>query len=76
MYQKKHKYLNVEIHICIGIGGGGCVMLLIHKHIPLFPVTKLGTKSESVWVKVFAAKMSHFVRSPYRPHSDENLTPL
>ena len=39
------------------------MMLLIHKDIPHMPITEL----ESVWVKVFANKTSHFVASWYRP---------
>ena len=48
------------------IDGGG-VMLLIHKDIPHMPITELENDSESVWVKVFANKTSHFVASWYRP---------
>ena len=44
---------------------GGGVMLLIHKDIPHMPITKLENGSESVWVKVFANKTSHFVTSWY-----------
>ena len=52
-------------------------MLLIHKDIPHMPVTELENKSESVWIKVFANKTSHFAAKWYwPPHSDENLTPL
>ena len=46
---------------------GGGVMLLIHKDISHMPITELETDSESVWVKVFANKTSHFVASWYRP---------
>ena len=46
---------------------GGGVMLLIHKDIPHMPITELENGSESVWVKVFANKTSHFVASWYRP---------
>ena len=46
---------------------GGGVMLLIHKDISHMPVTELENDSESVWVKVFANKTSHFVASWYRP---------
>ena len=42
-------------------------MLLIHKDISHMPTTKLENDSESVWVKVFANKTSHFVASWYRP---------
>ena len=31
------------------------------------PITELENDSESVWVKVFASKTSHFVASWYRP---------
>ena len=31
------------------------------------PITELESDSESVWVKVFANKTSHFVASWYRP---------
>ena len=43
------------------------MMLLIHKDIPHMPITELENGSESVWVKVFANKTSHFVASWYRP---------
>ena len=43
------------------------VMLLIHKDIPHMPITELENGSESVWVKVFANKTSHFMASWYRP---------
>ena len=46
---------------------GGGVMLLIHKDISYMPITELENDSESVWVKVFANKTSHFVASWYRP---------
>ena len=39
----------------------------IHKDIPHMPITELDNGSESVWVKVFANKTSHFVASWYRP---------
>ena len=42
-------------------------MLLIHKDISHMPITELENDSESVWVKVFANKTSHFVASWYRP---------
>ena len=51
---------------CRTLDGGG-VMLLIHKDILHMPITKLENDSESVWVKVFANKTSHFVASWYRP---------
>ena len=55
---------------------GGGVMLLIHKDISHMPITELENDSESVWVKVFANKISHFVASWYRPHGgdSENLS--
>ena len=40
---------------------GGGVMRLIHKDISHMPTTDLENNSESVWVKVFANKTSHFV---------------
>ena len=46
---------------------GGCVMLLIHKDISHKPITELENVSESVWVKVFTNKTSHFVASWYQP---------
>ena len=45
---------------------GGGVMLLVHKDISHMPVTELENDSESVWVKVFANEISHFVASLYR----------
>ena len=46
---------------------GGGVMLLVHKDISHMPITELKNDSESIWVKVFANKTSHFVASWYRP---------
>ena len=46
---------------------GGGVMLLIHKDISHMPITELENNSESVWIKAFANKTSHFVASWYRP---------
>ena len=46
----------------ITLDGGG-VMLLSHKDISHMPVTELENYSESVWIKVFANKTSHFVAS-------------
>ena len=43
------------------------VLLHIHKDISHMPITELENDSESVWVKVFANKTSHFVASWYRP---------
>ena len=51
---------------------GGGVMLLVNKDIPHMPITEFENDSESVWVKVFANKTSHFVASWYRP-PDEKL---
>ena len=42
-------------------------MLLIHKDIPYMPLSELENDSESVWVKVFAKKTSHYVANRYRP---------
>ena len=42
-------------------------MLLVHKDISHMPITELENDSESIWVKVFANKTSHFVASCYRP---------
>ena len=42
-------------------------MLLVHKDISQMPITELENDSESLWVKVFANKISHFVASWYRP---------
>ena len=47
---------------------GGGVMLLIDKDISHMPITDLENDSESVWVKVFANKTSHFVASWYQHH--------
>ena len=46
---------------------GGDVMLLIHKDISHMPITELEDDSESVWVKVFTNKTSHFVAIWYQP---------
>ena len=46
---------------------GGGVILLIHKDISHMPITELENDSESVWVKVFTNKTSHFVASWYQP---------
>ena len=54
---------------------GGGVMLLIHKDISHMPITDLENDSESVWVKVFTNKTSHFVASWYQPPG-RNLTEL
>ena len=47
------------------------MMLLIHKDIPHMLISELENGSESVWVKVFANKTSHFVASWYRPSDRE-----
>ena len=47
---------NRNIHI-------GGVMLLVLKDISHMPITELKNDSESIWVKVFANKTSHFVAS-------------
>ena len=52
---------------------GGGVMLLVHKDIPHTPLTELDNDSESVWVKSFANKTTHFVASWYRPPVDGHL---
>ena len=44
-------------------------MLLVHKDISHIPITELENDSESIWLKVFANKTSHFVASWYRPPS-------
>ena len=48
----------------LDIGG---IILLIHKDISHMPITELENDSESVWVKMFANKTSHFVASWNRP---------
>ena len=50
---------------------GGGVMLLVHKDIPHMPLTELDNDSESVWVKLFVNKKTHFVASWYRPPVDD-----
>ena len=54
---------------------GGGLMLLIHKDISHMPITEMENDSESVWVKVFANKTSHFVAIWYQPHG-RNLVEL
>ena len=46
---------------------GGGVMLLARKDISHMLITELVNNLESLWVKVFANKTSHFVASWYRP---------
>ena len=48
---------------------GGGAMLLVHKDSSHMPITELENDSESIWVKVFANKISHFLASWYRPPS-------
>ena len=57
--------------IIISTQDGGGVMLLVHKDIPHMPL--LDNDSESVWVKLFVNKKTHFVASWYRPHVDGHL---
>ena len=45
---------------------GGSVILLVHKDISHMSITEFENNSESVWVKVFANKSSHYVASWYR----------
>ena len=45
---------------------GGGVMLLVHKDIQHMHITELENNTESVWVKVFANKTSHYMASWYR----------
>ena len=45
---------------------GGGVMLLVHNDISHLPTSELEKNSESLWVKVFANKTSHYVASWYR----------
>ena len=48
-------------------------VLLVHKDIPHMPLTELDNGSESVWVKLFVNKKTHFVASWYRPPVDGRL---
>ena len=41
--------------------------------IPHMPLTELDNDSESVWVKLFVNKKTHFVASWYRPPVDGHL---
>ena len=52
-----------EISMVMGDG----VRFLVHKGISHMPITEMENDSESVWVKVFENKTSHFVASWYRP---------
>ena len=45
---------------------GGGVMPLIHRDLSHMPIMELENNSESVWVKIFANKSSHYVASCYR----------
>ena len=47
-------------------------MLLVHKDISHMPITELENNSESVWVKVFANKTSHYVANWYQQPSGAN----
>ena len=49
---------------------GGGMKLLVHKDISHMPSSELENNSESVWVKVFANKTSHYVASWYRQPGD------
>ena len=44
---------------------GGGVMLLVNKDSLHMPIKEREKDSESIWVKVFASKTSHFVASCY-----------
>ena len=46
---------------------GSGAMLFVHKDISHMPITELENDTESILVKVFAKKTSHFVASWYRP---------
>ena len=47
---------------------GGRVLLFVHEDIQHMPITELESNLESVWVKVFANKTSHYVAASwYRP---------
>ena len=48
-------------------------MLLVHKDIPHMPLTELINDSESLWIKRFVNKKTHFVASWYRPPVDGHL---
>ena len=53
---------------------GGGVILLVHKDISHTPIMELENNSESVWVKVFANKTSHYVASWYwQPGTSEDF---
>ena len=41
--------------------------MLVHKDNSHMPITEMENESQSIWVKVFANKTSHFVASWYRP---------
>ena len=51
---------------------GGGKMPLIHTDIPHISLPELENDSESVWVKVFANKTSHYVASWYRQPGGSN----
>ena len=48
-------------------------MLLVHKDISYMPITESENNTESVWVKVFANKTSHYVGTWYRQPEDFQL---
>ena len=41
-------------------------MLLVHKDIEHMPIAELNNNAESVWLKVFVNKTSHYIASRYR----------
>ena len=45
----------------------------LFKKIMIMPLTELDNDSESVWVKLFVNKKTHFVASWYRPPVDGHL---
>ncbi|MES9950854.1 MAG: reverse transcriptase family protein, partial [Candidatus Thiodiazotropha sp.] len=45
---------------------GGGVMLLVRRNVPHMPLIELENDSESVWIKVFTNKTSHYIASWYR----------
>ena len=56
-YSVYRKYLNIH---------GGGVMLLVYKDSERMTITDLDNNLESVWVKVFVNKTSHYVAIWYR----------
>ena len=69
----KTQLLPIVLVFSINTLNGGGVMLLVHKDIPHMPLTELDNDSESVWVKLFVNKKTHFVASWYRPPVDGHL---